>query len=276
MERLRKKRGEYTTEPLEPDTQEIVEETRRRAGISDWDGPGGDLVIGRHTWKEYIRGMHEGWLGPLDMPKSLEGPTDSAAPAPQTASDASIPQIPADTSSPQTAFDALAPEASSNTPTPAIPATADDDGGAYPDKPAEPEKPKEEESKPKKKKQLPAYIATAEYQDAQISPNCPRALGPSTVVPFPHLLGFWNFPIRMYRFLNRRYVADDIGRQTAAAVLGAYRPYHAPGELAVTSSDDPFERPQWEQAGLLQADESEWHKSVRERKDDDERERRAK
>lgn len=244
---LRRKRGEASAEPLEPDTQEIVEESRRRAGIRDWDGPGGDLVIGRHTWKEYVRGLHEGWLGPMDIPKSLEEHAEPVAPVPQAATD---------------------------TPTPAVPAASDDDGGAYPEaKPAEPEKPKEEESKPKKKKQPPAFIAPVEYQDAQVSPNCPRALGPSTVVPFPHLLGFWNFPIRMYRFLNRRYVADEIGRQTAAAVLGAYRPYHAPGESAATTSDDPFEKSQWEQAGLLQTDESEWHKSVRERKDDDERER---
>jgi hypothetical protein len=36
------------------------------SALTDEPGPKGDLVIGRHTWKEYIRGLHEGWLGPLD------------------------------------------------------------------------------------------------------------------------------------------------------------------------------------------------------------------
>ena len=244
---LRKKRGESSAEPLEPEAQDILDETRLRAGIREWDGPGGDVVIGRHTWKEYVRGMHEGWLGPLDPPKSSEEPDALVTSVPEVTPDVPV------TSSP----------------------LKDDDGGAYPEasKPEEPEKPKEEE-KPKKKKQPPPFNTTADYADSHISPNCPRALGPSTVVPFPHLLGFWNFPIRMYRFLNRRQVADEIGRQTAAAVLGAYRPYRTPGESAATVGDvDEAEGSQWEQVGILRADESEWHKSARERKDDDERER---
>jgi import inner membrane translocase subunit TIM54 len=245
---LRKKRGEPSAEPLELDVQDILNETRQRAGIRDWDGPGGDIVIGRHTWKEYVRGMHEGWLGPLDPPTSLEDPVVPVTPTPEVTSDTS---------------------AQPNPPT-------TDDGGAYPEasKPEEAEKPKEEENKSNKKKQPPPFNSTADYANSQISPNCPRALGPSTVVPFPHLLGFWNFPIRMYRFLNRRQVADEIGRQTAAAVLATYRPYHAPGESTATfDNEDPPEGSQWEQVGLLRVDESEWHKTARERKEDDERER---
>jgi len=244
---LRKKRGEPCAEPLEPDAQDMLEETRQRVGIQGWDGPSGDVVIGRHTWKEYVRGMHEGWLGPLDPPKSLEDPVVPVASTPEVTSDIPVPP------SPPTA----------------------DDGGAYPDasKPEEAEKPKEEETKPKKKKQPPPFNTTADYTDSQISPNCPRALGPSTIVPFPHLLGFWNFPIRMYRFLNRRQLADEIGRQTAAAVLATYRPYQAPGESAATGDEEPFEGPQWEQVGILRVDESEWHKTARERKEDDESER---
>src|SRR5437763_1065884 len=53
-----------------------------------------------------------------------------------------------------------------------------------PPKPDEPEKPKEEESKPKKKKQPPPFNTTASYHESALAPSCPRALGPSTVIPF--------------------------------------------------------------------------------------------
>ncbi|KAF3766808.1 hypothetical protein M406DRAFT_219554, partial [Cryphonectria parasitica EP155] len=51
-----------------PTDDDFIENFRRQHGIPDYDGVRGDIVIGRHTWKEYIRGLHEGWLGPLKMP----------------------------------------------------------------------------------------------------------------------------------------------------------------------------------------------------------------
>lgn len=47
---------------------EIILAVRKRNGIAPFSGVAGDIVIGRHTWKEYIRGLHEGWLGPLCAP----------------------------------------------------------------------------------------------------------------------------------------------------------------------------------------------------------------
>ena len=81
----------------------------------------------------------------------------------------------------------------------------------------------------------------------------------------------------MYRFLNRRHLADDIGRQTAAAVLAVYQPYGSPGEShfnpesnSLPSGEESNDSAsQWEQQRQLQHEEAEWHKSVRERKDDD-------
>lgn len=246
IRKLRKKKGEPANEPLEVELEEILEETRNRAGVREWDGPGGDIVIGRHAWKEYVRGLHEGWLGPLDPPASAVeesiAPTSTPTEAPVETS----------TLSQLSATDNASPTAATEVP-----------------KPEEVEKPKEEENKPKKKKQPPPFNTPADYRDSALSPSCPRALGPSAAIPFPHLLGFLNFPIRMYRFLNRRKVADDIGRQTAAAVLGAYRPYHAPAESGPSFSDeDVDESSKWEQQRLLQHEEPDWHKTVRERKHD--------
>lgn len=247
IRKLRIKRGEAVTEVPEPDDKDIVEESRLRNGIHEYNGPAGDIVIGRHTWKEYVRGLHEGWLGPIDPPswKIVEEPV-----APVEATPAPVPT----------------PEASA-------PASTDDASPAAGDetpKPEEAEKPKEEE-KPKKKPQTPAFISTADYSQAQLPPSCPQALGPATAIPLPHLLGFFNFPIRMYRFLNRRQVAEEVGRDTVAAVLGAYRPYHSPSELASTSGDDA--EGSWEQELPLKHEEPDWHKSVRKVEEDDVREK---
>ncbi|KAF2108472.1 mitochondrial import inner membrane translocase subunit Tim54 [Lophiotrema nucula] len=251
IRRTRKRREESTVEPLEADAQEILDGTRERAGIKEWDGTAGDIVIGRHAWKEYVRGLHEGWLGPLDTPVAAEETIEVPAVVEAPTLDANAPSTPpSDDASPTAVPDAPPPES---------------------------EKPKEEENKPKKKKQPPPFNTPADYNNSVLSPSCPPELPPSTVVPLPHILGFLNFPIRMYRFLNRRQVADEVGRHTAAAVLGVYRPYDSAGganfESSMTNDNDEGSPLQWEQQRLLVNEEAEWHKSARERKDDDDKER---
>lgn len=253
IRKLRKKRGEPSNEPIEEGLEESLEGLRQRSGVREWDGPGGDIVIGRHTWKEYVRGLHEGWLGPLDPPAPPEGPL--------TVADFPVPQIEEPATGDLTIPDAKVVHATDD----ASP-TADLDTA----KKEEEEKAKEEENKPKKKKQPPPFITTAQYEDATLSRNCPQALGPAAIIPQNHLLGFWNFPIRMYRFLNRRRVADAIGRETAAAVLGAYRPFETAGEAANVSGEDGDSSAQWEQQRLLAYEEPDWHKTARDRSKDEE------
>ena len=242
IRRLRWKRGELVKEEPEIDTKDIVEESRLRAGISEWNGPAGDIVIGRHTWKEYVRGLHEGWLGPLDPPASVDL-YEPLPPAPET---------------PPAATTETSESTASSSTDDASPTTVHDTAPSAPE-PEKPQEEKEEPPKPKKKRQTPPFNTPTEYSQSQLPPTCPQALGPATTIALPHLLGFFNFPIRMYRFLNRRKVAEEAGRQTAAAVLGAYRPYH-------TLSDDE-NGAQWEQEQLLTHEEPEWHKTAKERKD---------
>ncbi|KAF1946116.1 hypothetical protein EJ02DRAFT_394867 [Clathrospora elynae] len=252
IRKLRKKSGESSTEPIEHGLEEELEGLRQRAGVSEWTGPGGDIIVGRHTWKEYIRGLHEGWLGPLDVPPTAETPVEAPP--------AAIEPVP---TSNESTTDALTTSA----------ATDDASPTATPEapKPEEAEKPAEEKSK--KKKQPPPFITTAEYENAGLSRNCPQALGPAAIIPFPHLLGFFNFPIRMYRFLNRRQAADVIGRETAAAVLGVYRPFETAGETSSTSDKDGHSSAQWEQQRLLAHEEPEWHKTTRKREEGETKER---
>ncbi|KAH6031762.1 mitochondrial import inner membrane translocase subunit TIM54 [Parastagonospora nodorum] len=256
IRKLRKQKGEPTSEPLEAGIEESLAEMRQRSGVQEWDGIYGDVVIGRHTWKEYVRGLHEGWLGPLDPP---------VQPAELTPANFPVPQIEESTPKPT-------PQSTPGAEPVVVHATDDASPQALPDTPMpeEGDKPKEEENKPKKKKQPPPFIKPDEYENAVVSPHCPQALGPAAVVPFPHLLGFWNFPIRMYRFLNRRQVADDIGRQTAAAVLGAYRPFEVAGETANVSGNDESSSAKWEQQRLLAQEEADYHKTARDRSKDEE------
>lgn len=243
----RRQAGEQSATVLqEPSKELVIAETRRRMGVTDEPGPLGDIVIGRHTWKEYVRGLHEGWLGPLDPPPTPELPTE--APSPVTASD-----VPADTPVAETSEN---PD-SSSTSTPE-------------QKPAEPEKEKEKE---KPKGPTPAYISTADYSSRNLPPTIPATFEASLPVPFPHLLGFLNTPIRIYRYLTKRYLADAVGQQVAAAVLAsASRPYYESLTNSTESEVSPSTEPLasetqsqqiYEQQTVLEHEEKEWHKSVR-------------
>ena len=149
----------------------------------------------------------------------------------------------------------------------------------------EPEKPKEEEDKPKKPKQPLPFIRTADYATAVFPPSLPAELPPATAISFPHLLGFLNTPIRIYRYLNKRKVADDIGREVAAAYFAAYRPFErSSGPIGASpfAEDDaspsasphqeemstqPGDKETWELEGMLKHEEKDWHKSVRKNHD---------
>ncbi|KAL5334724.1 mitochondrial import inner membrane translocase subunit Tim54 [Aspergillus crustosus] len=245
-EQIRKQRraaGEASTVVADTTTEDVIAEARKSMGVRDESGPKGDLVIGRHTWKEYIRGLHEGWLGPLDPP--------------------------------------LAPmEESPVIETPEAPIEGSTDSPSTPE-PTE-EKKEEKEKKPAKLiGPTPAYIAPADYATQSLPPTMPQSLDGSAPINFPHLLGFLNTPIRIYRYLNQRHVADSVGRDVAALVLASHaRPYAdsfssfgadpdfnaaAPNAIAPPLSPDSAleSSTTYEQQSQLEHEERDWHKSVR-------------
>ena len=63
-------------------------------------------------------------------------------------------------------------------------------------------------------------------------------IGASTPISFPHILGFRNTPIRIYRFLTRRHLADNIGRQVACAVLASHRSFDNSTEVQSVLEDE--------------------------------------
>ena len=216
--RNRRRRGEGG----EFEEPEPVDVTREKNGTQEWPGVNGDLVVGRHTWKEYVRGIHEGWLGPVEDPTPVVSTGGGEAEAAQhIPGQASVGDVAAQGAAEIVAANAIAPLAADSATT----ASPPDDALPTEAPAAEEKKPEEEEEKPKPRNP-PPYLAPQFYASAHLSPSTPETLGPSTTVPFPHILGIRNTPIRIYRFLTRRRLADTIGRDVAAAVLGSsYRSY---------------------------------------------------
>ena len=267
IRKLRKRNGETSQAELGEESQEdLHQEMRKRAGITDWDGVQGDLVLGRHTWKEYIRGLHEGWLGPLDKSQPPELEKSDLQPLAAHSPDSPLPEIPPSETPPSE----IPPLEISSPETPSSPSPQID-----PPTPASPsEKPAE---KPAKPPITPPYITPSEYASSPGAPTLPTLLPPSLPVALPHLLGFFNFPIRIYRFLTRRHLAESTGASIAALVLASHsRPFIQSTDFA--SAIDPDDaspsidnrtqsavtqtKETWEQEVVLREEESEWHKSA--------------
>ncbi len=181
---------------------DAVETVRRRNGIAEYAGVKGDIVVGRHAWKEYVRGLHEGWLGPLTAPAVV----DEAKKAEEEKKDENTENL--DT--------------------------------------------------PKRPPQPPPYNSVDDYPSSPLPRFVPAELGPSAAVRFPHLLGFFNTPTRLWRFLHRRAVADEIGREVAAVCFAAaVRPYAEGFSSGVTDDNGG-----WEQQTVLAFEEKDWVKTV--------------
>ena len=101
-ERVRKTRRHWEDGAENPDRlptdDEFLEAYRKGRHTPEYEGTRGDVVIGRHTWKEYVRGLHEGWLGPLTAPPEPasipETPKEEDASAEKPAQEEAKPERP--------------------------------------------------------------------------------------------------------------------------------------------------------------------------------------
>ncbi|KAF2722789.1 hypothetical protein K431DRAFT_345269 [Polychaeton citri CBS 116435] len=269
IRRKRRKGGEVGGLEEGEEVDNAVADLREKNGTKEEAGPAGDIVIGRHTWKEYIRGMHEGWLGPViepPRPVDIIGEGESGS---QTNVDGSpsLDNVAVKTAAKTAVADMPSPSATAleGVLTPAEEAEAveavvskEDDAQSAEKKAGE--KKKEEEEKPKPR-HPPPFIQPSEYSQAPLSPLVPEVIGPSLGIPFPHLLGIRNTPIRIYRFLTRRKLADQIGRDVATVVLAANRPYST-SSLVDDSSATNDGMQAAEQSSVLQHEESDWWKKT--------------
>lgn len=231
-----RRRAEGVAEEGETTKEMAVQEQRERVGCHEEEGVKGDVVVGRHAWKEYLRGVHEGWMGPLKEPVVMDDAQETKS------------HLDGAPSLGDAAIKAAADLATPNTPPTASTGSSSTTDSASTNSEPETQQPEaaKEEEKPKPKNTKPAaYLPISAYASASLASSTPSTLDPAIPLPLPHLLGFWNFPIRIWRFLNRRQVAEEVSRRTAAAVLASYREW--------LPSDADF----------ALHEEKEWHKSVR-------------
>ncbi|KAK5168265.1 mitochondrial import inner membrane translocase subunit tim54 [Saxophila tyrrhenica] len=254
IRKRRKKNGEG--EPMSQEEVEnlsLVDAMRERNGTHEFDGVAGDLVIGRNTWKEYVRGLHEGWLGPADAPKQPEPEEGSDV---QTANH--VPGVPSlGDAAVKAAGNMASQQGAESAPSEATPESQTTDDASPAADAKQEEETKEEEEKPKPR-QPPPYIQPTAYPSASLSKSTPETLGPSIGIQFPHILGFRNTPIRIYRFLTRRHLADSICQDVAAAVLASHGSY----STSLAASDDDSTPGAPEQSKVLQHEESNWWKTT--------------
>ncbi|MCJ1461524.1 mitochondrial import inner membrane translocase subunit tim54 [Pseudocyphellaria aurata] len=231
-----------------------LQQMRQQSDIDDWHGVQGDLILGRHTWKEYVRGVHEGWLGPLSVPP------------PETHSDHDPPQLP---SNQPTTSQQLPDPLPLSSPDLSSPSQSQDP--TSPPSTTTPSTPPSNPSSP-----APPYIPTSDYPHSQLPLSSPDSFAPSLPLALPHLLGFLNTPVRFYRFLTQRHLADATGAAVAALVLDTQSRSFTYSIAAATSADTNEasssrllnseaangERRVWEQEQMLEGEEEEWHKSA--------------
>lgn len=224
-EEIRKKRsGQDQTDPmLKMITANVEKDPSNDAGV---------ICIGRGAYKEYLRGVNEGWLGPLEAPLKI---TEAEKPV-------------ADQEEKPMATDIKADETKT-----LEEVTADTDtaelGRVSSSTPEE--SPKEPKIDKSKQEPVPnPYISQEDYD----SIPTPRELAaiesfaPLVYIPHPHILGFTNTPIRSYRYFTQRKLSDRLGRLAAGVALNSIRPFDKSRDL---------------NAGL--EEESEWPASWREK-----------
>ncbi|KAK9469656.1 mitochondrial import inner membrane translocase subunit Tim54 [Lipomyces arxii] len=203
------------------------------------DPEGGVVCVGRGAYKEYLHGLNEGWLGPLDPPVAAAVPTITDAPATETTS------ILESTDKTVEAAVQAGQAADSGTVTETAPPGAD---GANDD-----------DKKEEKKAPIPKpYILQSDYASAPTPPELAAIsqLTPIVYIPHQHILGFRHTPIRTYRFFRRREIAEKCGRQTAAAALSQTRPFIPLIDLPMGDEEEAEWPGKWKQTALEKG--SEW------------------
>ncbi|KAH7039668.1 mitochondrial import inner membrane translocase subunit Tim54 [Microdochium trichocladiopsis] len=242
-ERIRRARdtdGSTRAEGQELTKDEIIKAMREKSGVPEFHGPKGDIVVGRHTWKEYMRGLHEGWLGPLTAPVTETPPPAADTKAPSAAASTS-----ADSSK-----GVSAPEVVN------IDEIKHDEDASSAKKAAaeaaEKEKKEAEEAAAKKSERPPQpvpYNKTTDYPSSPLPLLIPAEFSPSAPIPCPHVLGFSSTPVRLWRFLNRRKLADDVGREVAAVCLAAAREWRE-DDVSAQDPNSSTPTPEREERGV--------------------------
>lgn len=228
---------------------------------------GGVICVGRGAYKEYMNGVHEGWLGPLEAPVEVNNETGIEAVnevhKEEISSDAAYNTV----DETHKEVNEIAPENAENLGNSEIneePLTTDihqAESETKPENENNNDNDKEEEDKKDEEKRKPVpkpYILGQDYMDAELPAEFSTLakFDPIAAIPHEHIQGFKNIPIRIYRFFNRRQVANEIGEATAAAIFGHTRAFNPRHDDQLLVEEEDYWPNKWKKKGL--ESNSEW------------------
>lgn len=202
--------------------------------IEDPSLSGGVICLGRGAYKEYITGLHEGLLGPLDPPHVepdvKEGEEHSEIKS--------------------------------------------DENSEEKEEQKEKEKEKEKDTGVLKPFISPDEYSNVEIpQELQLSQKGGYLRDPTTnspillhqsilMIPIPNLIGFLNIPERIYRFYRKRYYAEAVCSAVADMVeQNAIRPFETPQDLSLGEEEEEDWPKNWVKEGIKR--NSEWTKELK-------------
>ena len=172
---------------------------------------GGVVCIGRGAYKEYINGVHEGLLGPLEKP---------ADPVPEVPEVPKIEELELNLQESENASTLTDTESEKK-----APEVAD-----FAEKEGEGQKKQDPVPKP--------YILPSDYAQGELAPeldfehvirnnkNVPVIFEqPLYVFPVPKLSGFLNMPRKIYRYFTTSEMAEEVSENTMCVVNGNSRPF---------------------------------------------------
>lgn len=246
-----KRRKQSGLETSDADKEKLKDELDKKieTGLTR-DETGGVIIVGRGAYVEYMNGLQEGWLGPLENPNSEPAPVSTSSDEPAVSTEVTAPVVEtlgaikdtANTTDNATDTPVADELEISSEPIPIVENSANsEDPSAFPDRKADEadvlgyETPKtaSEQAEADKKASTPPvpapYVSFANIEDVPTPFDFPgpdeSVSEPLMVMSHRHVLGFLKMPIRIYRFFTRRYLADEMGRRTAAVVFAATREY---------------------------------------------------
>lgn len=221
--------------------------------ISEPSLNGGIICLGRGAYKEYLHGLHEGLLGPLEKPLDSEK-LEELSDKPQTVDvDVKLPTVQSidsiqNTSSAGSTKEVQSmQEPSKEESTIGTKIETENDFITEVEKKEEKEEAKKEEAKKEEKQEdadengeklLPIpkpFISPEDYKSAKFAPEFSKYLQngikvptqdnvapifqqPILVFPVYNVVGFTQIPKNIYRYYTKRYLMEEYGKATVALV----------------------------------------------------------
>lgn len=230
---------------------------------------GGVICVGRGAYKEYINGLHEGMLGPLEQPEQPKPEPESETLSKQT-EDIKINKTNIETEN------EVSEITSSNNP-----ATNEEQSSTIPEEEIkQPELddnkplPSEEDKEPKLKdtRVLPRFLTPDKYSESGIAEEIISQLPilkdrntaipsllhqPVLMIPVPNLSGFTTVPQRIVRFYQKRYYTEQVCSQVSHLInQDRNRPFKNPADLLIGVEEEDDWPNHWVKQGLKK--NSEW------------------